>query len=154
MNYSPFRTTPVFKIAKSQEPKPIMPSNFSQAGKDDFFSQYCVTENWIGDLSSGVLKLGQQTAAFHGLANGDCGLLTLIRCYDAQDNKRILELFEEAATAASNFCFSTSITSVQGVKQPVFCVGESTGLEEQYSGTILGVFMFPRFRIELPTFMA
>jgi hypothetical protein len=31
----------------------------------------------------------------------------------------------------------------------VFCVGESTGLEEKYAGSIIGVFIFPRFQIDL-----
>ena len=125
-----------------------MSAPYSHGAMDSLLSQYCISEKWVGDLSSGVLKLGQQAVAIHGLSATDCGLLTLIRCYDTQDSNRILELFEEAATEPSQFCFSTTITSIEGVHQPVFCVGESTGLEQKYAGTILGVFMFPRFRIE------
>ena len=138
----------MFKITKSGEARPIISASNANADVDSLLSQYCVSEKWFGDLSSGVLRLGQQAVAIHGLPTTDCGLLTLIRCYDSQDSNRILELFEEAATVPSCFCFSTTITSIEGVHQPVFCVGESTGLEQKYAGTILGVFMFPRFRIE------
>lgn len=126
----------------------------SGAALDSMLSQYCISEGWVGDLANGVLKLGNQAVAFHGLSASDCGLLTLIRCYEPQDSNRILELFEEAATIPSSFCFSTTIVVGEGMRQPVFCVGESTGLEQKYSGTMLGVFMFPRFRIEQPTLLS
>ena len=62
---------------------------------------------------------------------------------------RVLELFEQAAASSSSFCFSTTIHLDGAPRQPVFCVGESTGLEEKYAGTIIGVFIFPRFQIDL-----
>ena len=57
--------------------------------------------------------------------------------------------FEQAAASSSSFCFSTTIHLDGAPRQPVFCVGESTGLEEKYSGSIIGVFIFPRFQIDL-----
>ena len=35
-----------------------------------------------------------------------------------------------------------------GLRQPLFCMGESNGLEEKYSGSMVGVFIFPRFKLE------
>ena len=36
-----------------------------------------------------------------------------------------------------------------GQKQPLFCIGESSGLEQRYSGMITGIFFFPRFLVEV-----
>lgn len=118
-------------------------------------SHFCVSENWTGDMSTGLLKLGGRTVQIHGLRSGECGLLNLVRCYDTVDRNKILELFEQATTHASSFCFSTTISNVHGRRQPVFCVGESNGLEKKFSGSIFGVFMFPRFAMDLnPLFAA
>jgi hypothetical protein len=35
-----------------------------------------------------------------------------------------------------------------GFHQPLFCMGESNGLEEKFSGSMVGVFVFPRFKLE------
>jgi hypothetical protein len=135
---------PVFKIARSTSPR-------SQAvGKDDLpmLSQFCFTEAWSGDLASGLLKLGERAVSMHGLDSGECGLLNLVRRYDANDRAKLLELFEQATTHSSSFCFSTIIHNpLNGRRQPVFCIGESTGLERKYSGTIYGVFLFPHFTL-------
>lgn len=113
-----------------------------------FLSQFCASEAWSGDLASGLLKIGEKALAHHGLSNNECGLLNLIRCYETIDRNKILELFEQATTHSSSFCFSTTIHKSNGTRQPVFCVGESTGLEKKFSGSILGVFLFPHFELE------
>lgn len=84
----------------------------------------------------------------HGLHQAECGLLNLVRCYDSADRNHVLALFEQAATTSSSFCFSTTIILASGQKQPVFCIGQSTGLEQRYSGALLGIFFFPRFQLE------
>ncbi|WP_442966916.1 hypothetical protein [Rhizobium sp. C4] len=135
----------MFKIARSTSPR-------SQGvGKDDLpmLSQFCVSEAWSGDLSTGLLKLGERAVSMHGLDSGECGLLNLVRRYDPNDRAKLLELFEQATTHSSSFCFSTIIHNpLNGRRQPLFCIGESTGLERKYSGTIYGVFLFPHFTLQ------
>ncbi len=114
----------------------------------DILTQFCVSESWIGDLANGIIKLGDWSATMHGLSSSECGLLSLMRCYDAHDRASILELFEQAATVSSSFCFSTTVLATSGHRQPVFCVGESIGTEEKYAGSMVGVFLFPRFKLE------
>jgi len=115
----------------------------------EFLQQFCASEGWSGDLSTGLFRLGEKAAAIHGLRDGECGLLNFVRCYDPADRNHVLELFEQAATSCSSFCFSTTIALEEhGQKQPLFCIGESSGLEQRYSGTITGVFFFPRFLVE------
>lgn len=134
----------MFKIARSTSPR-------SQAvGRDDLpmLSQFSFSEAWSGDLATGLLKLGERAVAMHGLDSGECGLLNLVRRYDPNDRAKLLELFEQATTHSSSFCFSTIIHNpLNGRRQPVFCIGESTGLERKYSGTIYGVFLFPHFTL-------
>nr|WP_087149152.1 hypothetical protein [Pararhizobium antarcticum] len=110
--------------------------------------QLCVAESWSGDLSNGLFKLGEMATSTHGLQHAECGLLNLVRCYDAADRNHVLALFEQAATNSSSFCFSTTIVMASGQKQPLFCIGESFGLEQRYSGSMLGVFFFPRFQVD------
>lgn len=134
----------MFKIARSTTSRP------QGVGKDDLpmLSQFCFSEAWSGDLSTGLLKLGTRAVAMHGLDSGECGLLNLVRRYDANDRSKLLELFEQATTHSSSFCFSTTIHNpLNGRRQPLFCIGESTGLERKYSGTIYGVFLFPHFAL-------
>lgn len=109
--------------------------------------QFGFCEGWAGDMSNGVIKLGQRATALHGLDGPECGLLSMMRSYDPNDRAHILELFEQAATSSSNFCYSTTIVMNTGERQPVFCIGESTGLEQKYSGSMIGVFVFPRFKL-------
>ena len=111
-------------------------------------NQFCFSEGWTGNLSNGLLRLGDNAAAMHGLHQPECGLLTLVRCYDSADRDHVLRLFEQAATISSSFCFSTTIILTSGQKQPVFCVGETSGLEQRYSGSMRGAFFFPRFQLE------
>ena len=140
----------MFKIAKTNLSSPFVPGSLEfDHGDHALLQQYCVTERWSGDLSNGLFTIGERAVAMHGLDQRSCGLLNLIRCYDPLDRSRVLELFEQAATTSSSFCFSTTIHMEGAPRQPLFCVGESTGLEKKYSGSIIGLFVFPRFQIEL-----
>lgn len=139
----------LFKIATAGLSQPPGADSFARGESGlDPLDQFCFSEGWSGDLSNGLFHLGERAAAMHGLDQGECGLLNLVRCYDSADRNHVLALFEQAATASSSFCFSTTIILPSGQKQPVFCVGESIGLEQRYSGSILGVFFFPRFQLE------
>ncbi|MDO9415625.1 hypothetical protein [Pararhizobium sp.] len=138
----------MFKISTSNAFAPFDPESGRINDVDfELLNQFCVTETWSGDLSNGLFRLGETSAEMHGLAQRDCGLLNLISGYDMLDRSHVLELFEKAATTSSSFCYSTTIQRPDGQKQPMFCVGESSGLELRYSGTIVGVFFFPRFQI-------
>jgi hypothetical protein len=110
-------------------------------------SRFGVSEDWTGDLTNGLLKLGQRASRLHGLEGAECGLLTMMRCYDQGDRGHILRLFEQAATAPSRFCYSTTIISGSGQRQPVFCIGESNGFDGSEGGSIVGLFIFPRFHL-------
>ncbi|WP_075289942.1 hypothetical protein [Pararhizobium arenae] len=145
----------MFKIARaglSQFPIPgaLSLSECSQ----EMLGQFCVSEAWSGDLSNGLFRIGDNAASLHGLEQTECGLLNLVRCYDQTDRNHVLELFEQAATTSSSFCYSTTIVTLSGRKQPVFCVGESSGLEQRYSGTLQGIFFFPRFQLETRSYLA
>ncbi len=108
-------------------------------------SHFFVSEEWSGDLSSGVIKLGEHASFMHGLPQGECGLLSLIRCYDRGHHARVLELFEQASAAPSRFCFSTGLFTLPAMRQPLICMGESSGFEVGQQGRISGLFLFPRF---------
>ncbi len=110
--------------------------------------RFGLSEDWTGDLTNGLLKLGHHAKTLHGLDNPECGLLTVMRCYDPADRGHILRLFEQAATQPSRFCYSTTIVSGTLHRQPVFCIGESSGFEGS-GGSMVGLFIFPRF--QLPT---
>jgi hypothetical protein len=140
----------LFKIARAGLSQPPIPASYAlgESGQE-LFTQFCFSEGWSGDLSNGLFRLGNHAAAIHGLQEPDCGLLNLVRCYDSEDRNHVLELFEQAATNSSSFCFSTTIALASGQKQPVFCIGESSGLEHRYSGSILGMFFFPRFLVDV-----
>ncbi len=141
----------LFKIAKSTYTMPFLPGSVAFDHSDnECLSQYCVTERWAGDLSNGLFQLGERAARLHGLEQRSCGLLNLVRCYTPQDRAHVLELFEQAATVSSSFCFSTTVEVAGAPRQPVMCVGESMGLEQRYAGAIVGVFIFPRFQLDSP----
>lgn len=108
-------------------------------------SHFFISEEWSGELSSGIIRLGEHTSFMHGLPPGECGLLNLVRCYDRGDHARVLELFEQVSTEPSRFCFSTSVSILPAMRQPVICMGESSGFEEGQQGRISGLFLFPRF---------
>lgn len=110
----------------------------------DMLAQFSISESWVGDFSSGVIRLEERSARLHGLALPECGLLSLVRCYDPQDRNRIVRIFEQAATLSSSFCFSTTIVMGNGYRQPLFCMGESNGYEDAGSGSMIGMFIFPK----------
>lgn len=110
--------------------------------------RFGLSEDWTGDLTNGLLKLGNHARNLHGLESHECGLLTVMRCYDQADRGHILRLFEQAATQPSRFCYSTTIVAGAQHRQPVFCIGESSGFEGS-GGNMVGLFIFPRF--QLPT---
>ncbi len=138
----------MFKIARADISAPFY-ADLGEAASIDtqMLSQLCISENWIGDLSNGVIRLGERAAILHGLENSECGLLSMMRCYEPHDRAQILELFEQAATSSCSFCFSTTIVSKNAQRQPVFCIGESNGLEQRHSGSMVGIFVFPRFQL-------
>ncbi|RCW27402.1 hypothetical protein DFR48_103366 [Ciceribacter lividus] len=113
----------------------------------DGLSRFTVSESWTGDLANGIIRLGECATLLHGLDGPECGLLNMTRCYDPHDRALVLDLFEQAATASSTFCYSTTIVSGREYRQPVFCIAETTGLDGGAAGSICGVFMFPRFRL-------
>lgn len=130
---------------------PFLPGSVGYDHSDnECLAQYCVTERWTGDLSNGLFQLGERASRLHGLDQRSCGLLNLVRCYTPQDRAHVLELFEQAATVSSSFCFSTTVEVAGAPRQPVMCVGESMGLEQRYAGAIVGVFIFPRFQLDNP----
>lgn len=127
-------------------------ANLSQIGPDaDFDSavlkRYCVTDGWSGDLSNGLFQLGRLGEQLHGLQGPECGLLTLLRCYEDGDRVRILELLESASSSASSFCFSTHIIAGPAEGQPMLCIGHSTDFGEDSDGRMHGIFIFPRMPI-------
>ena len=141
---------PLFKIARLNSLKPLSAETLNNDSQSlSVLSQFCATETWSGDLSTGLLKVGERAMGYHRLDSPECGLLNLIRCYDPADRTKILELFEQATTHSSTFCFSTTITGTATNRpRAIFCMGESSGLEKKFSGRILGVFLFPHFTLE------
>ena len=111
---------------------------------DHAMSKFCATESWMGDLANGLFQIGRVGGYFHGLDEGECGLLTLLRCYEPNDRVSILELLENASSSPSSFCFSTYIIAGPAERQPLMCIGESTGFADAVQGSMRGVFVFPR----------
>ncbi|WP_210205975.1 hypothetical protein [Ciceribacter lividus] len=137
----------MFKIARTTlaaHPMQHLPTDDDDA---DGLSRFTVSESWTGDLANGIIRLGECATLLHGLDGPECGLLNMTRCYDPHDRALVLDLFEQAATASSTFCYSTTIVSGREYRQPVFCIAETTGLDGGAAGSICGVFMFPRFRL-------
>lgn len=139
----------MFRISKARHPA----ANLSQIGAEGAFDsailqKYCATDAWSGDLSNGLFQLGALSERLHGLQGAECGLLSLLRCYEDADRIRILELLESASASASSFCYSTHIVSGPGTGQPVLCIGHSSGFVEEGSGHMHGVFIFPRMPVE------
>ncbi|NWJ24957.1 hypothetical protein [Rhizobium sp. RM] len=133
----------MFKISRRHDALAAFPTNQPDMGQS--LSNFFISEAWSSDLSSGVIMLGEHACFMHGLPHGECGLLTLIRCYDRSHHAKVLELFEQASTAPSRFCFSTNLLTPAAAQQPVICMGESSGFDEGRHGQISGFFLFPRF---------
>ncbi|MBP1850465.1 hypothetical protein [Rhizobium halophytocola] len=141
----------MFKIADSTLTKTIDPF-FELAGRlaPELMERYAVTEDWEGDLANGVMRLGDRAAILHELPGGECGLLTMMRRYDPQDRGRILQLFEQAAAASSQFCYTTTIRQSGDRRQPIFCIGQSREMDSSAGASMTGIFIFPRFHTEHP----
>jgi hypothetical protein len=100
-------------------------------------------------LATGVFQLGPVAQHHHGLeGDGHFGLLNLVQCYDSQCRQHVLELFELAAMSASSFCFSTTVVHDGDSHVPVMCIGKSSNFSDNGGGTISGVFLFARFKVE------
>ncbi|MFF2320658.1 hypothetical protein ACFVTJ_06375 [Agrobacterium sp. NPDC058088] len=132
----------LFEISRRKD---ALPAAVTTAPDSRTLSHFFISEEWSGELSSGVIRLGEHTSFMHGLPPGECGLLNLVRCYDRGDHARVLELFEKVSAEPSRFCFSTSVSILPAMRQPVICMGESSGFEDGQQGRISGLFLFPRF---------
>lgn len=139
----------VFRISKARHPSAnLFPADSAGEFDGAVLGKYCATDEWGGDLSNGLFQLGKLSEQLHGLRGPECGLLTLLRCYEEGDRIRILELLEGASSSASSFCFSTHIITGPANGQPILCIGHSTGFGESNDGHMNGVFIFPRMPIE------
>jgi hypothetical protein len=96
----------VFRISKVKAPVAQLPQERFEGGfVSSALDRFCVTDEWSGDLANGLFQLGALSEQLHGLEGGECGLLTLLRCYDAADRINILELLENASSSASSSAF-------------------------------------------------
>jgi hypothetical protein len=138
----------VFRISKVKVPAQLPHERLEGGFGPSALDRYCVTDEWRGDLANGLFQLGKLSEQLHGLAGGECGLLTLLRCYETADRISILELLENASSSASSFCFSTHIITGPAERQPLVCIGESSGFGEHNNGRMSGVFIFPRMPVE------
>ena len=139
----------VFRISKVRAPAAQLPQERFESGfEPSALDRFCTCDHWSGDLSNGLFQLGKLSEQLHGLSGGECGLLTLLRCYDMADRINILELLENASSSASSFCFSTHIISGPAERQPLVCIGESSGFGDHSDARMTGVFIFPRMPVE------
>jgi hypothetical protein len=139
----------VFRISKVKAPAAQLPQERLESGfEPSVLGKFCVADEWSGDLANGLFQLGKLSEQLHGLSSGECGLLTLLRCYEVADRISILELLENASSSASSFCFSTHIICGPVENQPLVCIGESSGFVEHNHGRMSGVFIFPRMPVE------
>lgn len=108
-----------------------------------------ICEEWSAELATGILSLGPETAALHGVSVPSCGIMDLIRLYDSADLATVLQALEDAATSTSSFVFSTSIRPAPGLYRPVFCSGLSE--TDGTTGTIRGTFAIARLCFAMNT---
>lgn len=135
----------MFRISKSKSPlAPGFSLSIDDVSQTNPLQKFCSTETWTGDLTNGLFQISRVSSFFHGLEEGECGLLTLLRCYEPNDRVHILELLEDASSSPSSFCFSTFIVGGPEERQPLMCIGESTGFGDAVQGTMRGIFIFPR----------
>ena len=140
----------VFRISRVRHPATHVSSTGGDGDFDgDTLRKYCATDEWNGDLSNGLFRLGKLSEQLHGLLSPECGLLTLLRCYEDGDRVRILELLEGASFSAASFCFSTQIVAGPSGGQPLICIGHSTGFDDGHAGLMHGIFIFPRMPAEV-----
>lgn len=139
----------MFRISRARHPSADISFPAYEGGLDgSVLARYCATDAWSGDLSNGLFRLGPLGEQLHGLTSPECGLLTLLRCYEEQDRIRILELLEGASSSSSSFCFSTHIVAGPAEGQPLVCIGHSSGFGNEHEGQMNGVFIFPRMPVD------
>lgn len=126
-------TTPSSHLASAAEIVGIDPRTLETA---------FICEDWNAELATGILSLGRETAALHGLAGPSCGIMDLIRLYDSADLIKVLQALEDAAISSTTFAYSTSIRPAPGLYRPVFCFGQSQ--TDGTTGTIRGTFAVAR----------
>ncbi|WP_075289934.1 hypothetical protein [Pararhizobium arenae] len=101
-------------------------------------------EEWHCDLDTGLFSVGEITRNRHGLADTICGLLDIMRAYDAESRKTALTILEEATAVASCFCFCTLVRLGEDKGHPVWCIGTSTLGNETTGDRMQGVFAYGR----------
>lgn len=139
----------VFKITETTDKPSYRPRALpDMAGHGAALADLCVSEEWSANLDEGTLSIGHWASALHGLSTRECGLLGLTRAYEPSDRRHIISLFEQAAAAASSFCYSSTIALGEGRSQPVFCIAESTSFGAGAPLTLSGIFLFPRFKLD------
>lgn len=136
----------MFKIAKFITAGGFGASAHESVSTDiELLTQLCHVESWSADLATGLFSIGHLARAHHGMTtDAECGLLTLIRSYNKDDQHRVLEILEAASTAPSRFCISTESIDDDGGAHSVICIGESSNFSEDGSGMFKGVFVFPQ----------
>ena len=134
-----FKNSFVSNLVKSSD----FPRGADNQSSDDQFD-YCVSEAFRGDLSTGSIVLGERTSAAHGLNTRSSGLLAITRVYSTHDRMRVLNIFEEACMRSTRFSFHTTILSDSGADIPILCTGETLVSTDGKSGLIKGVFVFSR----------
>lgn len=120
-------------------------ADFIGIGEDEL-EEVFVCEDWSGDLATGILWVGPQTAAFHGLSGNSCGIMDIIQPYDRADWQRILLALEEVATIETDFSFSTTIRPGPELHRPVFCFGRSE--MRSTGGVVIGTFAIARLCLD------
>jgi hypothetical protein len=112
------------------------------------FDTFFVCEAWSAELATGLLTLGPETGALHGVGRTRCGIMDLIRFYDPIDWHKVLQALEEAATISTALRFATTIRPAPGLHRPVFCFGQSDTVDGR-GGSIHGTFAVARLCVEL-----
>ncbi|MEP3436018.1 MAG: hypothetical protein ABJN75_04450 [Hoeflea sp.] len=140
----------MFKITKANDLEGFgAPPKGFVTPDPELVSHYCRIESWTANLATGVFFIGPAARHHHGLPDeGDFGLLNLVQCYDAPCRHQVLELYEVAATSPSSFCFSTTIIHEDGSHSPVLCTGQSSNFSDDGDGSINGIFIFPKFKLD------
>ena len=135
----------MFKIERINNAKPkALPAEHRAGDLAELLPGYCAADSWSADLSSGLFSLGDLALRYHGLPeDSGHGLLSLIQRYDPAARENVTDILEEAASAASRFCFSTFVNSGDSRRQPIICIGESFGHDSREGGRMCGIFLFP-----------
>jgi hypothetical protein len=104
-------------------------------------STFCATEEWYGDLETGLLRVGMMTRQILDLQGGsEQGLLSLLQRFDPADHGEMIDEFERAASEPTRFSFATKVVGGSTPGQAVFCIGRSS-VRGSY-GAIEGIFIF------------